>query len=640
MHVMHRGTGMATATITDFMQRLTRQMGAASLGDHSDRDLVEKALSADREAALGAIVNRHGAMVYRVCFRVLQHGHDAEDAFQATFLVLAQKLHSIRKQPSLASWLHGVAHRVALRAKSQAATRRRFESEVLVRDTSPADDLTWKELRSALDAELCGLPEKLRQPLILCYLEGRTQDEAADALGWSKSTLRRRLSEARDALGQRLVSRGVALSAALSAILVSDCLASGAPAPALVAATVDAAASVAAGTTVTAAASAKVAALTKGVMKAMLLSQCKTVATVLVLTVGFLVGGGTMLRYQRLDAQEPIAAAEKRLGKAPVALPDGAQDGDKEKPQTIRPRDILLLTVTSADDPPVLKKALGGQRIVRPDGTVSLDQYGAVYVEKLTTERAGKAIEKHMAKPEYWQLPKVTVRVTIKGQTTDEIWRAVEDLEVAREKLRDANKIVDAARKKFLGARERLETVKRKGQPREPQIKEGLLVKIDAGDRTLRLELWHESYEPEHEILGQQILGVHTIVYENFTVKLDAVIVQDNVPAKLWDLRKGSHVSLQFDTAGKTVERIAADGGTVEARFVSANEARNTIDVSAGEKPARKVYHLVKETVAVTASGKAILVKDIPKDAQLLLTRSVQDANTVIRIEARMPEKE
>ena len=300
-------------------------------GPQGDSHLLERFAAHRDAAAFEALLQRHGPMVWGVCRRVLFDPNDVDDAFQATFLVLVRKAHAIAKRESLGSWLHGVAHRVALRAKSQAATRRRFESEVLVRDTSPADDLTWKELRSALDAELCGLPEKLRQPLILCYLEGRTQDEAAQELGWSKSTLRRRLSEARDALGQRLVSRGVALSAALSAILVSDCLASGAPAPALVAATVDAAASVAAGTTVTAAASAKVAALTKGVMKAMLLSQCKTVAAVLVLSLGFLVGGGTLLRYQTVDAQEPIPAAEKRLGEVPATPPDQARDGGKKK---------------------------------------------------------------------------------------------------------------------------------------------------------------------------------------------------------------------------------------------------------------------------------------------------------------------
>src|SRR4029079_15472624 len=132
-------------------------------------------------AVFTALVRRHGPMVDRVCWRVSQQEQDAEDAFQATFLVLAQKLHTVRKQDSLASWLHGVALRVALKAKAQAALRRRHEEQrheeqASVSRAVPPDDVTWRELRTALDAELAQLPEKWRLPLILCYLQGRTQD--------------------------------------------------------------------------------------------------------------------------------------------------------------------------------------------------------------------------------------------------------------------------------------------------------------------------------------------------------------------------------------------------------------------------------------------------------------------------------
>src|SRR5262245_4599156 len=176
---------MATTNLSDFFRRLRRGMAAGTPEDHSDRRLVERALAGRDEAAFQAIVNGHGPMVYRVCWRVLLHLQDAEDAFQATFLVLAQKLRTLRKRDSLASWLHGVARRVALKAKAQSAGRRRHEHEVALPETVPPDDVTWKELRSALDAELVKLPEKWRLPLILCYLEGRTQDEAASQLAWS-----------------------------------------------------------------------------------------------------------------------------------------------------------------------------------------------------------------------------------------------------------------------------------------------------------------------------------------------------------------------------------------------------------------------------------------------------------------------
>jgi RNA polymerase sigma factor (sigma-70 family) len=113
-------------------------MVAATLADQSDRQLVEQFLAGQDEAVFEAIVRKHGAMVYRVCWRVLQHHQDAEDAFQATFLVLAQRLRTVRKHASLASWLHGVAHRVALKSKAEAATRRRHEEHALVSKDSPS----------------------------------------------------------------------------------------------------------------------------------------------------------------------------------------------------------------------------------------------------------------------------------------------------------------------------------------------------------------------------------------------------------------------------------------------------------------------------------------------------------------------
>jgi RNA polymerase sigma factor (sigma-70 family) len=281
---------MATVKLQKFLRGLTRGMMAESIAGQSDRQLVERFLAERNEAAFEAIVRRHGPMVYRVCFRILQQSQDAEDAFQATFLVLAQKLRGVRKRASLASWLHGVAHRVALKARTQAASRRRHERQAARDAAMPPDEMSWRELSTVLDAELRGLPEKWCQPLVLCYLEGRTQDEAAGQLGWSKNTLRRRLEEAREALGRRLRQRGV-WSAALSALLLSDCLTTAAPAPGLLAATVDAAAWFAAGQPARAAVSVKVVALSKGVVTAMTLTKSKW-AVVLTLVLGLAGGAG------------------------------------------------------------------------------------------------------------------------------------------------------------------------------------------------------------------------------------------------------------------------------------------------------------------------------------------------------------
>src|SRR5262245_30468644 len=175
---------MATTSLSSFLRRLTRGMAAQTLQDQSDRQLVERLVAGRDEAVFEALVRRHGPMVFRVCWRVLQHEQDTEDAFQTTFLILAQQLRTLRRHASLASWLHGIARRVALKARAQAATRRRPEQQTSTQ-SFPPEEVTWREVRAALDAELDQLPGKWRLPLILCYLEGQTQDEAARQLGWS-----------------------------------------------------------------------------------------------------------------------------------------------------------------------------------------------------------------------------------------------------------------------------------------------------------------------------------------------------------------------------------------------------------------------------------------------------------------------
>src|SRR5262249_1941921 len=154
------------------------------------------------ELAFEVIVRRHGAMVWNVCRRVLRHHQDAEDAFQATFLTLARKAHAIGKRESVASWLHKVAYRAALGAMASRA-RRTTVPETAAMDLPAADEtggLLWRDLRPALDEEICRLPEKYRGPFILCYVEGKTNEEAARELRCPKGTVATRLAWARERL--------------------------------------------------------------------------------------------------------------------------------------------------------------------------------------------------------------------------------------------------------------------------------------------------------------------------------------------------------------------------------------------------------------------------------------------------------
>ena len=328
------GAGMATASMSTFLRRLTRGMAAGTLRDESDRQLVERLLAGRDEAAYEAIVRRHGPMVYGVCWRVLQQEQDTEDAFQATFLILAQQLRTIRRHASLASWLHGIAHRVALKARARGATRRRREQQAAT-EKFPPDEVTWRELRAVLDAELEQLPDKWRLPLVLCYLEGQTQDEAARQLGSSQRTLRRRLEEAKAALGRRLTGGGVVWPAALSAVLLSDCVAPAALAPGLVGSTVEAAACIAAGKAAPAAAvSANVAALIEGALKTMFTSKLKIATAALMLLAAIAAAAGGLLYHTHAAQSQQLPKAEKRptregdkpqAAPKPILVKDGAQ---------------------------------------------------------------------------------------------------------------------------------------------------------------------------------------------------------------------------------------------------------------------------------------------------------------------------
>lgn len=245
----------------------------------TDGQLLEQFVRQHDSAAFEILVRRHGPMVLRVCQRLLRHGPDADDAFQATFIVLVRKAHSIIKLESVASWLYGVAYRIALRAKLRAnrrlARERQFdECSVPGHDGAATVEAGIAELRPVLDEELSRLPEKYRAPVVLCYLEGKTNEEAAQYLHWPTGTVKVRLMRARDLLRDRLARRGVALSLGALALALSQEAANAAVPAALATSTTQTAALVSAGTVATAA-SAGAAALADATLKAMALAKLK-----------------------------------------------------------------------------------------------------------------------------------------------------------------------------------------------------------------------------------------------------------------------------------------------------------------------------------------------------------------------------
>jgi RNA polymerase sigma factor (sigma-70 family) len=228
---------MARPETERLIQHIRRLAGGDAAAGASDAELLRLFLGESDEAAFTALVRRHGAMVWQVCISALGQREDAEDVFQATFLVLARKAGSVRKPESLACWLHGVAWRLARKVRGRNLRRRTSAGAALDRvPARPMEDLTWRELRQVLHEELGRLPEKNRLPILLCHLEGRTQDEAARALGWSLGRLRGRLLRGRELLRGRLARRGLAPSVPLLAAALFPGEAGAAPPEPLVAA--------------------------------------------------------------------------------------------------------------------------------------------------------------------------------------------------------------------------------------------------------------------------------------------------------------------------------------------------------------------------------------------------------------------
>jgi RNA polymerase sigma factor (sigma-70 family) len=210
-----------------------------TLEEQTDSQLLKRFASQQDEAAFAALMKRHGPMVWAVCRRVLQNAPDADDAFQATFLILVRKAGVITRPELLGNWLYGVAYRVAVKARAKAARRREHERRApAMALVDPMADVTEREWCAVLDAELSHLPDKYRAPLVLCYLEGKTNVQAARMLGWPSGSMSGRLARARDLLRKRLVRRGLALSAGMFSLLLSKNTAVAAVPPSLLDGTV------------------------------------------------------------------------------------------------------------------------------------------------------------------------------------------------------------------------------------------------------------------------------------------------------------------------------------------------------------------------------------------------------------------
>jgi RNA polymerase sigma factor (sigma-70 family) len=290
-------------------------MADAAGGDRlSDRQLLERYAALRDAAALELLVRRHSALVWGVCRRVLHGGPDAEDAYQATFLVFLRKAAGLGKREHVGPWLAAVAYRVAVRARANAAKRRLRERGAAPRHSAEASrDVEWRDLRPVLDEEVQRLPLKYRLPFLLCYVEGKTNAEAAVELGCPAGTVLSRLARARQRLRARLTRRGLALSAGgLAAALAPADALSAAPA-AFTDSTLKAVLAGAAGKGVAAFVTPTAAALSQGVLRTMLTTKVIAAAAGLFVALA-VAGAGAGVAGYRLRAPEVQDAQDPPVG--------------------------------------------------------------------------------------------------------------------------------------------------------------------------------------------------------------------------------------------------------------------------------------------------------------------------------------
>jgi RNA polymerase sigma factor (sigma-70 family) len=354
---------MASTPLSSVLRYIRKVVDGPNSDLVADSQLLGRFVSHQNEAAFTTLVERHGPMVMGICRRILCNCHDAEDAFQATFLVLVRRARDIREPDRLANWLYGVAYRTATKAKADAVRRQAREDQAVDQRANAREDQgLWYDLRPILDEEINLLPAKYRIPVVLCYLQGKTNEEAARHLGWPKGTVATRLARARERLRHRLTRRGIALSTAVMATTLSQATASGALPATVANDTIQAALLVAANQGVTAGVVVnQIAALTEGVLKTMILTKLKTVAVVVLMVgIGGIGAGAVTYRWKTAgptDIKPIVPTQVAHTWKARSVQFDGdlAIHVVEEEPPTIIPPAIALPPVpteraTSASD--------------------------------------------------------------------------------------------------------------------------------------------------------------------------------------------------------------------------------------------------------------------------------------------------
>jgi RNA polymerase sigma factor (sigma-70 family) len=351
-----------------FLQRMTVSRSHGAL---TDGELLQRFAAQREESAFATLMHRHGSMVLGVCQSILQDTQDAEDVFQATFLVLVRKPRGIVRPASVASWLHGVAYRLAMKARVGNARRRSCERQAVT--TMPAgepyDGVIWRDLRRVLHEEVDRLPERFRLPFVLCHLEGKTNEEAAELLGWPKGTVLSSLSRARERLRARLTRRGLSLSSGMLGVLLSQNLTQAAVPAALTECTLKAALVFAARTGLAGGIAVPVLTYADGMLRTLFVVRF-TLAAVILTAFTLVAAGGGAIWYHAV----PEAPAEMLLASGNSTTRDPVPVAAQTPSRQVSDRDALQGTwiITAAEQQGRKITVLNDRLLVFADDRFSL----------------------------------------------------------------------------------------------------------------------------------------------------------------------------------------------------------------------------------------------------------------------------
>jgi RNA polymerase sigma factor (sigma-70 family) len=583
----------------------------------TDGQLLECFLRNRLEGAFTALVQRHGPMVMGVCCRVLPNVHDAEDAFQATFLVLARKAAGIVPPDAVAAWLHGVAYRTARKAKAMTARRRLKERQFReTRPTATTAKDAWEELQPLLDEELSRLPEKYQSAIVLCDLEGKTKKEAAGQLRCPEGTLSSRLTRGRRMLAKRLARRGVALPAGSLAVLTGQGAASACVRTSLVVSTGKAAALFAGGhTTDPGAISPKVAALTEGVLKAMLLTKLK-IATVVMLALGVLVASAGLAAYHALAAEPP--GTKKDVASKP----------DAPKPQALQER----VFVGHSDGIGMVAISRDG-RLALSGGLTYGDGDPTVRLWDLETGKELKRLEGHTDGVYGVAFSPDGKRAASAGDTTIRLW----DLETGKELKRfeghegAVDSVAFSPDGKFLLSAGDDNTLRlwevesgkevRRFEGHTERVyravfsPDGKRALSGGFDKTLRY--WEVETGKELRCIEVDTTGVAVATMAFSPDGKRAVSSAGDKTVRLWDLESGNEIR-RFEGHAKIVHFVAMSSNGKRILTGSHDQTVRLWDVESGKELARFFGHLdfVRE-VAFSPDGRYALSGSMDKTLRL-----------------------